>query len=139
MTLHDFLFQLALLIISFAIPLITTYVVQFLATKSGNEKFKGFIGVAQLAVSAIEQSMVGSSGAEKKKAVELFLANRLKGITVDEIDKIIEAAVFEMNLVFKSKPVQTILNNNTIKQDTLVVSDTDKINTDQVISQEAAK
>lgn len=101
MTTHNFIMQLMLMFITFMVPIITTFMVKLFNAKLKNEKFKGWVNLANLAVSAIEETMGAGNGADKKKAVELWLANKLKGVSTDDIDKLIQAAVGEMNKTLK--------------------------------------
>lgn len=106
MELHDFLYQLVLLVITFAIPVLTTVFVKYYREKGLNEKFKKYKFWTDIAVSAIEQTMGGGNGAQKKREVELWLSSKLKGVSADEIDKLVQAAVSEMNKTLKKEGVQ---------------------------------
>lgn len=98
---HDFIMELLLTFITFMVPIFTTFVIKLVNAKLKNEKFRRWVGLANLAVSAIEETMGSGNGAAKKKAVELWLANKLKGVSTDDIDKLIQAAVGEMNKTLK--------------------------------------
>ena len=78
------------------------YLMRFLAAKVGETNLKKYYDIAKIAVNAIEQTMGGQSGANKKQEViayiQKIIGNRL---SAEEIDKLIEAAVFEMKLVMK--------------------------------------
>lgn len=96
---HDFILQLLLLVVTTVVPIITTYVVKYYREKVSNEKFKKWKGLADIAVAAAQESFKDNPGmgAEKKRQVELWLASKLKGVSADDIDKLIQAAVSEIN------------------------------------------
>jgi len=67
------------------------FVIRFLKTKLGTQ-------FAQIFVTSIEQTMKLNAGVEKKQVVATLLKSKLGFLfSVDEIDHLIEAAVFEMN------------------------------------------
>jgi hypothetical protein len=59
-----------------------------------------------MAVNAVEQSMEDAKNEEKKQAVMAYIAKKFGDkISPDDVDKIIECAVHEMNLQLeKNKP-----------------------------------
>lgn len=97
MSVHDFIIQMLLLVITFALPIISAFTISLLKAKLGATKFDQASKIAEVAVKAIEQAMGAGNGAEKKREVELYLANKLKGVTTDDIDKLIEAGVAALN------------------------------------------
>lgn len=115
MTLTEFLFQLALLLISFAVPVATVFVVSFLQTKIGNENLKKYLSYAETAVKAAETIYNSKGqGVVKKADVEKYLSDKIGGkLTAEDIDKLIQAAVYEINktgknLIFDT-PTQPVL------------------------------
>lgn len=104
MTLTEFLFQLALLLISFAVPVATVFVVSFLQTKIGNEKLKKYISFAETAVKAAETIYNSrGQGVVKKDDVLKYLAGKIgNALTAEDIDKLIQAAVYEINKTGKN-------------------------------------
>lgn len=101
MTAYNFTVQLLYLMASFMLPVLTTFGAKLLYEQSKGVKFKNWRAYASLVVTAVEETMGSGNGALKKRQVELFLANKLKGISADEIDTLIQAAVNEMNKVIK--------------------------------------
>lgn len=112
MTVTEFLFQLTLLVVSLAVPIVTTFVVKYLQTKYGNENLKKYLSYAETAVKAAESTFLKpGSGAEKKAVVEKYLSNKIGNIlSAEEIDQLIQAAVFEINktgkkLIYDTNPI----------------------------------
>jgi hypothetical protein len=102
MSITEFLFNLALLVISFTIPIATTFVLKFVQARTSNEKFTQYLALAEQAVKAAEQNPLFKTGAVKKKAVENYLAEKIGDIlSAEDIDNLIEAAVFEINKAVK--------------------------------------
>lgn len=99
MTSTEFLFNLVLLVISFAVPVATTFVIRYLETKLGNEKLKKYLSLAETAVKAAESTFLKpGSGTAKKAAVEKYLSDKIGNVlSAEDIDKLIQAAVFEIN------------------------------------------
>jgi len=102
MTKGYFLSQLVLLIISFALPVIATFATNYLRAKIGNEKLKKYAYLAETAVKAAETTWKGTNqGTYKKEDVVDYLTSKLSGsgLTALDIDKLIQAAVFELGKV----------------------------------------
>lgn len=80
------------------------YFIDFLKTKTSTEKLKKYYDLIVKFVHAAEQTFGDGKGALKKQyvinTVKKILGNKL---TDEEIDRMIESAVFEMNLVLKEK------------------------------------
>ena len=77
---------------------ITSIIIPYIKKKTSVEQQKEIAGWVKIAVMAAEQIYVGiGRGSEKKQYVLAWLAER--NITVDgnEIDALIESAVFELN------------------------------------------
>ena len=113
MTLTEFLFNLALLVISFAVPVATTFVVKYLQTKVGNENLKKYINYAETAVKAAETIYnAQGQGIVKKADVEKYLSEKIGSIlSAEDIDKLIQAAVYEINktgnkIIYDTSPLQ---------------------------------
>lgn len=91
-------YQIATLIISLIGVILTGLVVPWLRIKLSNEKLDSVQMWVNIAVAAAEQIFsVPDSGIKKKMYVMEFL--KTKGITItdQELDALIEAAVFEIN------------------------------------------
>ena len=83
------------------------YFIDFLRSKISIDKLREYYGLIVKFVYAAEQVYGKGTGAIKKQyvinTVKKILGNKL---TDDEIDRMLEAAVFEMNLVLKQKDIQ---------------------------------
>lgn len=80
------------------------YAINYLNTKIGAEKTKKYYELAKTFVRAVEQEFGSGNGADKKAEVFNMLKQLVGNkLTDDEINKLIEAAVFEMNYILKLK------------------------------------
>lgn len=85
-------------LIKLALVLITTFLIPFIQKKVQAEKLLEVRKWTMIAVEAAEMIYNGMDMGETKKAfVEEFLARKGFKLNQDEIDKLIEAAVLEMN------------------------------------------
>lgn len=90
--------------IQLLIMLVMGYVINYLNTKIGTEKMKKYYEMAKTFVKAVEQEFGSGNGADKKAEVFSMLKQLIGNkLTDDEINKLIEAAVFEMNYILKLK------------------------------------
>ncbi|MCX7924120.1 MAG: phage holin family protein [Clostridia bacterium] len=103
---HDLIMQILLAVITLVVPIIAAYIVNLLRAKIGNANFDKMYKWASIGVHAFEQAIGDGNGAQKKKEVEIFLANKLKGVTPDDMDKLIEAVVASMNKDKKKEVTQ---------------------------------
>ena len=98
----DRLFQVILIVIPVLGAIVTYFVVPFLKSKIGNEKFAQYKEWAILAVKAAEMIWVETGhGADKKAYVvdflnKLFNKNKVV-ITEEQLEVLIESAVQELN------------------------------------------
>lgn len=90
---HDLLIQIILLVITVTVPWVANEVIKFVKAKSKNEDFKHFLDLATMAVKAAEEKIGSGNGMEKKEEVERYLAGKIRGVTVEDIEKIIDATV----------------------------------------------
>jgi LL-H family phage holin len=83
---------------------VLSFALDYLKTKTRNAKFKHAMDIALMAVSAIEQQCKNDTGIMKKSEVRKYLYDKL-GVQIneEEIEHIIEAAVFQMNTTIKAK------------------------------------
>lgn len=88
-------------IIALFVALITAFIIPFLRERTDDEALRKLILLAQTGVSAAEQLLTSSTGAEKKAYVWDFL--RRYDLTADEveIDAAIEAAVLNLHRTFE--------------------------------------
>lgn len=83
------------------------YLIDYLKAKISTERLKKYYDLITKFVHAAEQTFGDGKGMLKKQYVIDAVKKVLKGrLTNEEIDKLIEAAVFEMNLVLKQKGIQ---------------------------------
>lgn len=88
-------------VVSICAALITAYVMPYLKTLRDDKRYAMLFDMVALAVRAAEQTITGSGlGAIKKAEVVKFVSEWLYGkginITEDELDQLIEAAVYQM-------------------------------------------
>lgn len=82
------------------------YLIKFLKSKISIENLQKYYTLIKLFVESIEQIYGGGQGVIKKKAVVDMVRKTIGNkLTPEEIDKLIEAAVFEMNLVLKKNNI----------------------------------
>lgn len=101
---RELIIQILFYAIQLVVLVVLGYVIQFLQTKLGNEKFKKAYNLVKNVVLAIEQTLGSGNGADKKAEavaiIKKMIGNKLSD---DEINILIEAAVKEMNMVLKEK------------------------------------
>ena len=98
---NDFLFQVFLGIVTSAIFIITYYAIPWLKTQIHESQYKEVVEVVAQAVRCAEQTIRKSgSGALKKEQVLTFLESWLSQrgikITSEQLNQLIEAAVYAM-------------------------------------------
>jgi LL-H family phage holin len=84
-----------------------TYLINFLKTKTTTtENLQRYYDLIKKIVQAVEQVYGSGTGTQKKaeavKTIQKIVGNKL---TMEEIDNLIESAVFEMNQVLKSSNI----------------------------------
>lgn len=85
-------------LISILLALITTFLIPYIKTKIGEQKFNEIKDWVRIAVSAAEMIYTGPGrGAEKKEYVIQYLNSKGYSLDVDSINNLIEAAVLELN------------------------------------------
>jgi len=93
--------------IQLVVIVVLGYLIDYLSAKIGIEKMKRYYEIAKTFVQAVEQKIGAGKGPDKKAEVFNLLKKVIGNkLTDEEIDKLIEAAVFEMNLVLKQKGIQ---------------------------------
>jgi hypothetical protein len=94
---RDLIMNLLLALVQLAAFALVTVALNFMIGKVGNEKFKSILGYAKILIASVEQTMAPGTGAAKKALVEAALSKKFGGkVTAEEIDHIIEAAVYEI-------------------------------------------
>ena len=99
---NDLTFNLLKIVISIVAALIAYYVIPFLKEKVKEAKYKDLVEAVKVAVDAAEQTFKeGGMGKLKKEDVIKFITAYLKenkiDISDDQLDRLIEAAVFQLN------------------------------------------
>ncbi|MEQ2129720.1 MULTISPECIES: phage holin [Caldanaerobacter] len=99
--------------IQLLVMVVLGYLIDYLSTKIGMEKLKRYYEIAKAFVQAVEQQVGPGNGPIKKEQVFKLLKKVIGNkLTDEEIDKLIEAAVFEMNYVLKLKGLQKELQKS---------------------------
>ena len=99
---NDLTFNLLKIVISIVAALIAYYVIPFLKEKVKEAKYKDLVEAVKVAVDAAEQTFKeGGMGKLKKEDVIKFITAYLNenkiDISDDQLDRLIEAAVFQLN------------------------------------------
>ena len=97
---NNTMYQILMLVISLIGVLLTGLIVPWLKLKIGNEKIKDIELWVSVAVAAAEQMKVAGLlpyGQEKKTYVLQFIRDKGITITDEELDALIESAVYEIN------------------------------------------
>ncbi len=90
--------EIVTLLMRLAVVLITTFLLPWIKKRVDAEKLLEVRKWTMIAVEAAEMIYNGADMGETKKAfVEEFLARKGFNLNTDEVDKLIEAAVLEMN------------------------------------------
>lgn len=96
--------QLLIYIIALIISIGGGYIVKYLRCKIGNDKLNYYYTIIKTIVMSIEQTQGSLSGIEKKQ-IAIEQIKKLLGdkVTEEEIDRLIEAAVYEIKKLIQSK------------------------------------
>jgi hypothetical protein len=97
----QWLITIILAILTVAAPFIVTIFFKWLKAKMGNERFTHLMQRIDVGVKAIEARMGAGNGADKKKEVELLIANKLKWADKTDVSNIIDATVQQINIEIK--------------------------------------
>lgn len=102
---NDLTFNILKIVVSVSCALIALYLVPFLKNKLKEDKYSDLVVLIHTAVQAAEQTIGAGKGKIKKAEVVAFVSAWLNEhkvyISEDQLDKLIEAAVFQMNLEIK--------------------------------------
>lgn len=100
-------------LIAVIFALITRYLIPYLKTLRDDARWSRLIDMVKVAVEAAEQT-IHEDGTVKKEEVTKFVTEWLKSyginVTPEEIDKLIESAVYAMNLEKKKDAPNTVVN-----------------------------
>ena len=99
---NDVTFNILKIVVTVATALISAYVIPLLKAKLQEAKYARLLEMVEIAVRAAEQTIKGSGmGNVKKDEVVKFVTEWMLDhgihITQDQLDQLIEAAVFSMN------------------------------------------
>ena len=98
---NELTFDILKIVVSACAALITVYVVPYIKTLMQDKRYESIMGMVEIAVRAIEQTRKEQGQGKLKKAeVETFITEWLTRqgikITEDELNQLIECAVFTM-------------------------------------------
>lgn len=103
---NDITFNILKIVVTVATALISAYVIPLLKEKLNDSKYQKLLDIVEVAVRAAEQTIQGSGqGAVKKDEVLNFVSEwmMIHGIDInpDQLDQLIEAAVYNLKLEAK--------------------------------------
>lgn len=98
----ELLFELLIVVVGICGALFTRYLVPYLKELIDDSKYSKLLDIIEVAVRAAEQTITGSGQGKIKKAdVVTFVSEWLNGngleVTEDELNRLIESAVYAMN------------------------------------------
>lgn len=98
---NDLTFNILKIVISITVAIVSSYIIPLLREKVTDSKNKRLLEMVEIAVKAAEQTIKGSGqGAVKKDEVIKFVSKWMIAhgvlITEEQLDQLIEAAVFNM-------------------------------------------
>lgn len=106
---NEVTFLILKIIVSVSIALITTFLIPFIRSQTKTKQQEELLKIVQVAVQAAEQTLTG--GEVKKEDVLKFMTDWLakRGIHIsdEQLDKLIESAVFAMNASLKPVEVDS--------------------------------
>lgn len=98
---NELTFNILKIVISVAAALISAYVIPLLREKLADIKYQRLLDMVEIAVRAAEQTIGEGNGHLKKDEVITFVTSWMVAhgimITEEQLDQLIEAAVFNMN------------------------------------------
>ena len=98
---NEVTFNILKIVVSVVSALVAVYLIPFIKAKTADVKYQKLLDMVEVAVRAAEQTIKGSGqGAAKKEEVITFVTDWMMehGITItyDQLEQLIEAAVFNM-------------------------------------------
>lgn len=106
----DLTFELLKIVVSVAAAMITLYLIPYLRSQTNTKEMDELLNMINVAVKAAEQTL--DSGKLKKAEVITFISEWMnkRGITItdDQLDKLIESAVYSMNNTAPEVVVNTV-------------------------------
>lgn len=103
---NDITFMILKIVISVTAALVTAYLIPYIKSQTKSKEQEEVLNIIQIAVKAAEQTFrEHNSGPAKKADVIKFVTEWLNEhnikITEDQLDKLVEAAVYSMNGEFR--------------------------------------
>lgn len=98
---NEVTFNILKIVVSVVSALVAVYLIPFIKAKTADVKYQKLLDMVEVAVRAAEQTIKGSGqGAAKKEEVITFVTDWMMehGVTItyDQLEQLIEAAVFNM-------------------------------------------
>ncbi|WP_034465896.1 phage holin [Butyrivibrio proteoclasticus] len=98
---NEVTFNILKIVVSVVSALVAVYLIPFIKAKTADVKYQKLLDMVEVAVRAAEQTIKGSGqGAAKKEEVIKFVTDWMMehGVTItyDQLEQLIEAAVFNM-------------------------------------------
>lgn len=98
---NEVTFNILKIVVSVVSALVAVYLIPFIKAKTADVKYQKLLDMVEIAVRAAEQTIKGSGqGAAKKEEVIKFVTDWMMehGVTItyDQLEQLIEAAVFNM-------------------------------------------
>jgi len=104
---EELVIELLTILVQIVVVAVGGFVIQYIKSKIGEEKLKLYLSYAKTVVTSVEQTIGGGHGVDKKQEAVQALKNITKGKLSDEqIDRLIEAAVYEMNVLLKEHKIK---------------------------------
>jgi len=97
------LFKVFIGVLAVYISMLFAEYLKHLKDKIGKDKWEDLMEIARAVVKAMEQVYGAGQGKKKKEQAMKFLTEHLH-LTPEEADKLIEAAVFELNHLWETLP-----------------------------------
>lgn len=99
--------EVLIIIIQIVITILGGLLMNYLRTKIGIEKMNQYTEIAKTVVKATEQTLGSGNGADKKAESMQIIKHLTKNkLSDDQIERLIEAAVYEMNVLLKSNNIK---------------------------------
>lgn len=107
---QELITQILTTIVQLIITIVGGFLINYLMAKIWNEKFNRYHSLARMVVCSVEQTLGDGKGADKKEeAIQALRSLSKNKLSEDQIDRLIEASVHEMNRVIKGKEMEESL------------------------------
>jgi LL-H family phage holin len=104
---QELLTEIFVLLVQVIILVLGGFIINFLRISIGKDKFNYYHSLAKTVINSIEQTFGGGNGADKKEEAIQAIKSITKGkLSNDQIERIIEASVFEMNILLKANSLK---------------------------------